>query len=567
MKYLRLGDLLVTGGVITNEQLEQALQDQRTTGKRLGALLIENGVITERQLIDTLQMQLGVEYIDLSNTVISSEMAQVLPKNLAKKHTVVPVKVTREGLHLAMADPLNFYAIEEVQAATRKKVIPMIATASAAERAVTNLYSNEGANRAIEEMRLVTPVGNERAAQADAKAKAVVEDDTNSAPTIRLVNSIITRAVSENASDIHMEPRETRFVVRMRIDGVLREILDVPTEMQDSVISRLKIMSDMDIAQRRVPQDGRINFRSQQGEIDLRVSTMPTIYGEKVVLRLLKKEASMLTMEGIGLRGTNLTRFKQLVHNNSDGVLLVVGPTGSGKSSTMYTMIRNLNSESVNLITLEDPVEYNLDGVNQVQINEKAGITFANTLRAVLRQDPDIIGVGEIRDNETAQIAMRAALTGHLVISTIHTNNAKSSIDRLLGIGVEPYLIASSVKGIISQRLVRRICPHCRKPYTPDESELALLQMKNNGQPITFYKGEGCPECFKTGYRGRIAVFELLVFTSAIKRAIVDSDAAALDRAIEASGFLPIVCNCRDLVLEGITTTGEVARAISTTDL
>lgn len=565
MKYWRLGDLLVSSGVITEEQLESALRMQKEEmhGKRLGTVLIESGVITESQLIETLQMQLGVEFIDLNNTAIPPEMAQVLPKKIAKKHMVIPVKVVRNELYLAMVDPLNFITIEEVQSATRKKVIPVIATTGAMERAVLNLYSNEGAARAIEDMKKDN-IG-EVSFEPQKDSVAHIEDDANSAPTIRLVNSIIERAVTEQASDVHIEPREDEVMVRMRIDGMMRNVFTVPKELQSSVISRLKIMGNMDISQHRIPLDGRCNVRIRQQDIDLRISTLPTIYGEKTVLRLLKKAEGLLTMDGIGLRGKNMELFQKLIHNNSEGVILIVGPTGSGKSSTMYTMVKDLNNEEVNLITLEDPVEYNIGGVNQVQINEKAGLTFANALRAVLRQDPDIIGVGEIRDGETAEIALRAAMTGHLVLSTIHTNDAKSSIDRLLGIGIEPYLIAGSVKGIISQRLVRCICPRCKTSYTPDETETKLLKLPSN-RNYTFYRGQGCPECFYTGYRGRMGVFEILMFNSDIKRAISMNDPVALEKAIEESDFTSILTNCQELVLEGVTSAKEVSRAVSRTD-
>ena len=565
MKYWRLGDLLVSSGVITEEQLEKALklQKEEMQGKRLGTVLIESGIITENQLIETLQMQLGVEFIDLNNTAIPPEMASVLPKNIAKKHMVIPIKVVRNELYLAMVDPLNFITIEEVQAATRKKVIPVIAKTAAMERAVMNLYSNEGAARAIEEMRKDN-TGERNVSQTGDKSTSI-EDDANSAPTIRLVNSIIERAVTEQASDVHIEPREDEVMVRMRIDGMMRNIFTVPKELQSSVISRLKIMGNMDISQHRIPLDGRCNVRIRQQDIDLRISTLPTIYGEKTVLRLLKKSTDLLTMEGIGLRGENLELFQKLIHNNTEGVILIVGPTGSGKSSTMYTMVKDLNNEEVNLITLEDPVEYNISGVNQVQINEKAGLTFANTLRAVLRQDPDIIGVGEIRDSETGEIALRAALTGHLVLSTIHTNDARSSIDRLLGLGIEPYLIAGSVKGIISQRLVRRICPRCKMEYTPEDMEIEQLRLPKN-RKYTFFKGKGCSDCFYTGYRGRMAVFEILMFNSEIKRAIMAGDPVGVDEAIDKSGFTPILDNCAELVLEGITSAKEVSRAVSRTD-
>lgn len=565
MKYWRLGDLLVSSGVITEEQLQQALELQKKEdkSKRLGTVLIENEIITESQLIETLQLQLGVEFVDLNNTYIPPEMASVLPRNIAKKHMVIPVKLEHNDLYLAMVDPLNFITIEEVQTATHKKVIPVIATTAAMERAVMNLYSNEGAARAIEDMKKDSTTSG--TVEENLAAMSALDDDANSAPTIRLVNSIIERAVTENASDIHIEPRETKLVVRMRIDGVMREVFDVPKELQSSVISRFKIMGNMDIAQRRVPQDGRSNVKIQNQDIDLRISTLPTIFGEKIVIRLLRKTTGLLTMEGIGLRGRNLDLFQKLIRNNSEGVILIVGPTGSGKSSTMYTMIKDLNKEEVNLITLEDPVEYNIDGVNQVQIHDKAGLTFAKTLRSVLRQDPDIIGVGEIRDGETASIAMRAAMTGHLVLSTIHTNDARSSIDRLIGIGVEPYMISGALKGIISQRLVRKICPHCKKPYTPGADELRHLELPEDGE-FTFYKGEGCAECFGTGYRGRQAVFEIMVFTREMKRAILTGNPTELEDAIAKSGFVTILENCVELVKDGITTVSEVSRAVSTTD-
>ena len=541
MKYNRLGDMLVESGAITEAQLRQALELQAGSGERLGTVLQAHGFITERQLIDTLMNQVGVEYVDLNSLSIPSEMAQILPKNVAKKHMVVPVKASRTDVHLAMADPLNFVAVEEVRAITRRRVIPLIATAAAVERAVQNLYSNQGAMP---------------------QSMAVDEDEADAAPAIRLVNSIIDRAYTERASDIHMEPGEDHMAIRMRIDGALRTIIQVPRELQSSVISRMKIMARMDIAQKMIPQDGRANVTVQQETLDLRISTLPTTHGEKVVIRLLRKAAELGSLDGIGLRGENRDRFLKLVDNATEGVILMVGPTGSGKTSTLYAMIQRLKSEEVNLVSLEDPVEYHIDGACQVQINEKTGLTFASVLRSVLRQDPDIIAVGEIRDGETAEIAMRAAMTGHLVLSTVHTNNAVSSIDRLLDIGVEPYLIAGAVKGIISQRLLRKVCPHCRKAYTPTEEELALLKLKDGGEPVQFYRGMGCGECFNTGYRGRTGVFEILSVTPAIRRAIHARSIAQLEEAVKEADFQPILEDCRRLVLEGVTSAEEVHRVL-----
>ena len=352
------------------------------------------------------------------------------------------------------------------------------------------------------------------------------------------------------------------MVIRMRIDGALRPVITVPQELQGPVISRMKIMARMDIAQKQLPQDGRSNVTVRQETLDLRISTLPTIHGEKVVIRLLRKTPELATLEGIGLEGENRERFCRLVDRSREGMILMVGPTGSGKTSTLYAIIDRLKCDEVNLVSLEDPVEYHIDGICQVQINEKMGLTFASVLRSVLRQDPDIIAVGEIRDGETAEIAMRSAMTGHLVLSTVHTNSAAASIDRLLDIGVEPYLIAGAVKGIISQRLLRKVCPHCRKAYTPTEEELALLKLKDGGEPVQFYRGVGCGECFNTGYRGRTGVFEILSVTPAIRRAIHARSIAQLEEAVKEADFQPILEDCRRLVLEGVTSAEEVHRVL-----
>ena len=562
MKYTRLGDLLVGNGTITEEQLHQALALQKQNGKRLGDVLRDAHIITETQVIEALMAQLGLEFIDLNAWDIPSEMAQLLPKSIARKHRVVPVRATRTELYLGMSDPLNFAAIEEVSAATRRQVIPMIATEAALDRALQNLYSNQGTIKAIEDMRrdLDTTQYGATVRIGDETQMAADEEDESAAPTIRLVNSIIQRAYTEHASDIHLEPTGSQLSIRMRIDGALRSIITVPRELQQSVLSRIKIMAQLDIAQKNLPQDGRINVTVQQETIDLRVSTLPTIHGEKIVIRLLRQDPEMITLDGIGLRGENRSRFLELLEGTTEGVLLIVGPTGSGKTSTLYTMIDHKKSEEVNLISLEDPVEYHMDGVCQVQINERTDLTFANALRAVLRQDPDIIAVGEIRDGETAQIAMRAAMTGHLVLSTIHTNDAMASIDRLLDIGVEPYLIAGAVRGIISQRLVRKICPHCRQAYQAAPEEIDLLGLPPG--PYQLYRGAGCSDCFQTGYRGRTAVFEILPVGPEVRRAIHGRDKKALEDTVHRSAFRPILADCAQLALDGMTTSDEVMRII-----
>ena len=566
MAYKRLGDLLVGVGLLTEEQLQEALVKQKESGQRLGAYLISSGAITEKQLIETLQMQLGVEFVDLSKVSLPPDLANLVPKSISKKNNVVPVKVVRDELFLAMADPLNFYAIEDVKKASHKRVTPMIAQAEQVDKAIMRLYGNEGATRAIEEMR------KEQAAEPQQESFASIgqqttkiDEEVNAAPTIRLVNSIIERAVTEAASDIHLEPRELMMAVRIRVDGVLREVFTVPSDLQESVIARLKVMSGMNTSERRIPQDGRANVTVKNKDIDLRVSTLPTIYGEKMVIRLLDKSAQFLSRGGIGLDEVNSKRFDKIMRN-TNGVILISGPTGSGKSSTMSTMIHELNNEGVNLVTLEDPVEFNIDGVNQVQINEKTGMTFAGGLRSILRQDPDIISVGEIRDGETAEIAMRAAITGHLVLSTIHTGDAISTLDRLTDIGVEPYLTSVALKGVIAQRLVRKVCPMCKESYEPTDDQLDVVGMERT-PGLVFYRGAGCPNCSHTGYKGRTGVFEILDINKDIRRGIMEkAKRHEYEAYAKADGFVSIAERCRQLLLDGTTSYEEAAKTIYSTN-
>ena len=563
MAYKRLGDLLISVGLITDADLDRALALQKDSGKRLGSVLIESGIISEQQLIEALELQLGVDFIDLSKLTLNPELIQYIPKNIAKRHNIVPVKVEKDELFLAMSDPLNFMAIEEARRTSRRKIIPMIATADAVDRSIISLYGNEGAARAIEEMR--RDVGEEVISSSVITTTDVdTDDDSSSAPTIRLVNSIIERAATERASDIHLEPRETQMMVRIRVDGMLRNVLTVPTNLQGSVISRLKVMGGMNTTERKIPQDGRANVRVRQTDIDLRISTLPTVYGEKMVIRLLDKSSQIFSRQGIGLDPYNVERYDRLMQNKS-GVFLIAGPTGSGKSSTMSTMIRELNTEDVNIVTLEDPVEYNIDGVNQVQINEKTGMTFAGGLRSILRQDPDIISVGEIRDGETAEIAMRAAITGHLVLSTIHTSDAAAVLDRLFDIGVPSYLTSGALKGVIAQRLVRKICPVCKEEYEPTDEELELLGMKRT-EKMRFARGKGCPTCFHTGYKGRTAVFEIMLTDSNLRKSI--NGHATHEKMVEearANGMRSIADRCRELVETGVTTASEAAKTIFST--
>ena len=557
---MRLGDLLIAAGTITKQQLDEALVLQKQTGERLGDVLIENGTITERQLIGALQMQLGVDFIDLTAVSIPVELTKYVPRAVAKKYSVVPVKLVRDELFVAMSDPLNFVAQEEVKAVSHKQVVPMIATRKAVAQAIVSLYGSEGTVRAMEEMK--REAGD--AAHDIVPAQLVQSADTgaDAAPTIRFVASLIERAVHERASDIHLEPQEGELVVRMRVDGLLRRMLTVPANLQATVLSRLKVMGGMNIAERKIPQDGRAMVHVKGREIDLRISSMPTVYGEKIVLRLLDKSQQHITSETIGLEGSDLAKYRALLQNSS-GVILLVGPTGSGKSTTLCAMLKELSSEQTNIMTLEDPVEYDIPGVNQCQINEKTGMTFAAGLRAILRQDPDIIAVGEIRDGETGAIAIRAAITGHLVLSTLHTNDAVSAVDRLLDIGIEPYMIASALRGVISQRLVRRICPHCKTAYRPDSEELELLGLPE-GTDVEFYRGTGCEECYHTGTSGRRAVFEILTVDARLRRMIAEG--ARYDElyaAARQTNFETLRERCRELVLRGEVSAAEAARAIN----
>ena len=566
MVYRRLGEMLIANEYITEEQLRKALEIQRKVpGKKIGEILVEQGFTTQKRVYRMLERQLGVEFIDLAGAVIPKEMARLVPRSIARKYNVIPIQATADTLHLAMSDTLNFMATEAVRMVSKRKIVPMLATSEAIARAIADLYGSESAEKALQDLK-TTEDQSTTDFQNIAAANVIGADNENAAPTIRLVNSFLEYAVNQNCSDIHLEPRESAMYVRMRIDGVLRQVFVVPKGTQSAVIARIKVMGNMNIAEHKIPLDGRSNVRIGEKDVDLRISTLPTVYGEKVVIRLLNKSSSLLNTKGIGLVGKNLEKFNALLEN-SNGVILIVGPTGSGKSSSMYTMIGKLNTEQVNLVTLEDPVEYNFDGVNQVQINEKTGMTFASGLRSILRQDPDIIAVGEIRDGETADIAMRAAITGHLVLSTLHTNDAPSTIDRLLDMGVESFLISSALKGVISQRLVRRICPNCRTEYTASAEEQQMLRL-----PVVagrkFYRGKGCPQCFGTGYRGRTAVFEILTLNSAIKHGIADNvPHSRLQQLIEESDFEPLIVDCVRLVQNGTTTVDEAFRTVNSTDL
>ncbi len=559
MRTKRLGDMLVEMNFLTEEQLTEALALQKKEHERLGTTLVDHGYITESQMVDALRMQLGIDYIDLTKTDIAPEMSQYIPKKLAKQNRMVPVSISKDNLFLAMADPTNFMAIEDAKKASRKNIIPMIAAGNAVDHAINTLYGNEGAAQAMAQMRAEAGISDE---EVKSSADDTIDTSEESAPTIRLVNSIIERAYIENASDIHWEPSEGDLIIRMRIDGRLHKILTIPHNLMEPVISRLKIMSRMDIIERRIPQDGRAKIRIKGQDIDLRVSTLPTIYGENIVIRILRRDGSKLNRRGIGIPEAEDAKISKLLGLTS-GVIMIVGPTGSGKSSTMYALVNELLSETTNLISLEDPVEYNIKGAIQVQINEKVGLTFASGLRSILRQDPDIICVGEIRDSETAEIAMRAAMTGHLVITTIHTEDAISAIDRLKDMGVAPYLIAAGLRGIISQRLLRRICKNCKEEIEVPVQKIRMAGLKER-PGRKFYQGRGCDMCFNSGYRGRIGDFEVLVMNDELRQCITDNgNKQEFQRLAKETGYVSMLENADLLVEKGITTVDEVMRTVT----
>ena len=569
----RIGELLIERGLITDNELDFALDMQKLTHEKLGEVLISNKIVTPENIAQALATQLEVEYVDLNKRNISPEMTRIVRRNTARQNHLVPLQKQGDTLFVAMEDPLNYFAMDEVRKATNLRVIPFIATKAAVEHAINSLYGNESANRAIADF--AKEQGDEEADSSDAAlsnfdfiiSSNVITGDAESAPTIRLVNSIIERAVQERASDIHFEPRENDMDVRMRIDGIMREILTVPKNVTASVIARVKTMSGMDVAEKRIPQDGRFAASVLNKSIDMRVSTLPIAWGEKIVCRLLDKSNTNIDKEMLGLRPDDMEKYEKLIHYKN-GVMLLVGPTGSGKTTTMYAMLNELNTRDVNLVTLEDPIEYNLEGLNQVQINPKTNMTFANGLRAILRQDPDIVSVGEIRDGETAEICMRAALTGRFVISTIHTNDAVGAIDRLIDIGVEPYLVSATLRGVISQRLIRRICPYCGEEYEPQRDEVERLNLKM--QPgLKFRYGRGCQHCYNTGYAGRIAVFEIMLITPEVRELIYRN---AGRKAIEEellkpeNNFVSLKDAGAKLVLEGVTTAYEVMRITNEND-
>lgn len=553
-KKLRIGDLLVQYGIITEEQLQQALLVQKQTGGKIGEVLITEGIVTKQNINEVLEYQLGIPYVDLAEYHISTEAAKIITETLARRHILIPIKITEKELYVAMEDPLNIFAIDDVKIFSGKDIVPMLADEEQILRAIELNYGKEQANQAAEQYKQDHAVEVDAAnAEADASLDAV-----KSAPIVKLVNTVLEQGVHNRASDIHIEPYEKKIRVRYRVDGKLKEMFDYDPSLLSAIVARIKITAGMDIAEKRKPQDGRITIVVDRREYDIRVSSLPTVYGEKVVMRINSKEGFNIGKEALGFFKDDLEKFENIL-SNPYGIILVTGPTGSGKSTTLYTSLKEINGEDINIITVEDPVESQIEGINQVQVNVKAGLTFASALRSILRQDPDVIMIGEIRDGETAEIAVKASITGHLVVSTLHTNDAPSSITRLIDMGIEPFLIGASVVGVIAQRLVRKLCPKCKERYMANDFERELLGSKD--EEVILYKKKGCHVCNNTGYTGRLGVYEIMPVTLAI-REIVNHNGTSDDikRVAIAEGMRTLKFNAARLVLNGTTTVDEMLR-------
>lgn len=555
-----LGHILLENTPLTEAQLEEGLLVQREKGIKLGEALVQLRFLRQEDILRALSIQLNIPYLNKINyDGIVTEAFQPVPINYAKKNELMPLAKHSDGVEVAIADPVNIAALDDLRILYGCAIRPIIASASEITDAINSAYNRgSGADRTV--MSELQEENLDTLSQELEEPQDLLEAD-DEAPIIRLVNSLLFRAVKQKASDIHVEPFEKDLVVRFRIDGVLYDIMHPPKKVQNSVISRIKIMADLNIAEKRLPQDGRIRIKIAGKDIDIRVSTLPTSFGESVVMRLLDKSKVLLDLPEIGVTGTYLEKMNELI-NKRHGIILVTGPTGSGKTTTLYSMLSKINTTDVKIITVEDPVEYQLPGINQIQVNPKIDLTFATGLRSILRQDPDVVMVGEIRDRETAEIAIQASLTGHLVISTLHTNDSASSATRLIDMGVEPFLVTSSVVGIIAQRLVRTLCSECRERYTPNEFELNQLGLdlkELEGKLI--YRAKGCSECLETGYSGRTGVHEILMMDDDIRAMVMkNTDAVAVKRKAMEKGMKSLREVAAEKVVEGETTVEEVLR-------
>ena len=541
----RLGDILVEQGLLTQADLQETLNGKQNDQK-LGDALLQRGIITEQQLIETLEVQLGIPHVSLFRYPFDPMLFNVVPKEFAKRKLLVPLKTEGDRLFIAMNDPTDFITIDDLRLTTGFQIEPTIASKEDIIKTIAKYYDEESYDELLGEL---PQMAEEQ------------QNDLNDldAPIVRLVNQILSNAVSQKASDVHFDPQENRILVRYRIDGTLRTERILPKTMQGMITARIKILANLDITENRIPQDGRIKTTVDFRAIDLRVSSLPTVFGEKIVMRILDLSQNLTDISKLGFNDVNMERFMHEI-DKPNGIILISGPTGSGKSSTLYAALNKLNSEEVNIITVEDPVEYQLEGINQIQVNANVGLTFAAGLRSILRQDPDIVMVGEIRDKETADISIRASLTGHLVLSTIHTNDSIASITRLMDMGIEPFLVTASLNAVVAQRLIRRVCRDCREiqPATIREKEIFA---KRGIEVDTIARGTGCPQCNMSGYKGRMAIHEVLVVDEAIKDVINRGGSAAEIREIAIRNKTIFLIDDGLLkVKEGMTTTEEILR-------
>jgi type IV pilus assembly protein PilB len=552
----RLGDILVESGFLNATELAEVLSVQKETGKRLGEVIVESGLMSEFDILRAVSSQYNYPIIDLSGIDVDPKATALLTQKFCEENIVFPIGFDNDNLVVAIDDPMNITIEDELQFQTGYQISLMLATHSSIVDAIKVHYGKESAQKAAEELGVSMEADN---LDIDNELSEAV----NSAPVVKLVNSMIDYAIRSGSSDIHIEPLEDRVRVRIRIDGVMQEVMTNPISAKDAITTRIKILGGMNIAEKRIPQDGRITTVINGEPVDMRVSILPCVTGEKTVIRILAKNDANLNRSYLGISDRNNEMIDRMI-KIPQGIVLISGPTGSGKTTTLYTLLSEKNTEEVNIITVEDPVEIRIPGLNQVQVNAKAGMTFASGLRSILRQDPDIVLVGEIRDGETAEIAMRAAITGHLVFSTIHTNDAVSSINRLIDMGLEPYMVSSALVGVVSQRLVRRICTNCRESYEPDEYDREYLRL-DAGQKL--YRGKGCTECNEKGYKGRIAIHEIVIVTRKMKT-LLEKRASEDEMRVLAveEGTQMLQDSARDLVLEGITTVSELNRVAYTID-
>jgi type IV pilus assembly protein PilB len=552
----QLSDVLLERGLATQDQVSDASEEQRRVGRSMGRILVDRGVLSEADLVAALAAQIGLEYIDLGDAMIDPSATALVPGSVCRRHMVIPVRYEGNRLMVAMADPANVIALDDLRTLAKVDLQPVVSTRSDVLAAIDRVY------RAGDELdSLSTSMEANREDEEDlSKIREVVED----APIVKFVNLLITQGIQDGASDIHLEPSEYDLRVRFRIDGMLHEVMRSPKSIQSGVISRLKIMADINIAERRIPQDGRLSVNAFGKKVDLRVATLPTVWGEKVVMRILDNTTAMLDLKDLGFAAGNLERYQQSF-TKPYGMILVTGPTGSGKSTTLYSTLNKINRPEVNIITVEDPVEYRLAGINQVQTHAKAGLTFAAALRSILRADPDIVLIGEIRDHETALIAIEASLTGHLVLATLHTNDAPSAVTRLIEMGIEPFLVGSALDCVLAQRLARRLCSKCKEPYTPTAEMLqaARYPWKPDEPLPTLHRAVGCSYCAKTGYKGRLALHEVMQVTEEVERLTVErASSSVIEQVAHTEGMVSLRLDGMAKVALGVTSLDEILRVV-----